>query len=649
MFRIIAITVGFSLALIFFFVPETFWDRTPHPKKHHHDHHLISGVRSAISHLLTPNSHKHHIDAIETHATENPEAVQAVTGPSKAGFASDGPGQGTIAQRRLKRAATQHVGFAEVPALKVHGADSASPDIEEDANAKPPATNESEYGGVYGARTPAPRDQHLGVPRTTPAAATGESSDPEHLDGWRVRPQGDAPKTPALHNLNSPSYEGPSPRPSETDEKYGGVYGATTPARATHNLEIPASSAPASDLTDDDPSEPAHRHAWRVQPLGDAPKTPALHNFNSPSYAQEPSGSGPSTGTEGASSATASTAPLQSAPSEATSTTVDPESGRPAPTHDTPHPLRHTDTEGAPSVAGTLNYTRHLQTAPPKTFRETLRPWHGRLRRDAWLRVAARPFVLFAYPAILWATLVYSLSIGWLIVLSEAVAEVYRSQHTYNFTALQAGLVYLSPFVGGVLGTAVAGKLSDVIVRFMARRNDGVYEPEFRLVMALPVLVSTAVGLMGFGWSVEERDAWIVPTVFFGVISFGCSLGSTTAITFAVDSYRQYAGEALVTLNFSKSEFPSPLFAPSIPVDFLFDPLCGRWDVWLTPWTFLDVFHGFVFSLFFPGWLEADGPRSVFLALGGIQVACLLTTVPMYIYGKRLRMWTVRRNMMERF
>lgn len=44
-----------------------------------------------------------------------------------------------------------------------------------------------------------------------------------------------------------------------------------------------------------------------------------------------------------------------------------------------------------------------------------------------------------------------------------------------------------------------------------------------------------------------------MPTIFFGLISFGCSLGSTTAITFAVDSYRQYAGEALVTLNFSKN------------------------------------------------------------------------------------------------
>ena len=132
--------------------------------------------------------------------------------------------------------------------------------------------------------------------------------------------------------------------------------------------------------------------------------------------------------------------------------------------------------------------------------------------------------------------------------------------------------------------------------------------------MGIPIAIYTTIGLMGYGWSAQERDRWIVPTIFFGFISFGCSLGSTTSITFAVDSYRQYAGEALVTLNFSKN-----------------------------------IFHGLVFSLFFNRWLEAEGSKDVFIAIGGIQLACLLTTVPMYIYGKRARMWTVRKNMMERF
>lgn len=200
-----------------------------------------------------------------------------------------------------------------------------------------------------------------------------------------------------------------------------------------------------------------------------------------------------------------------------------------------------------------IHYTDFYRSAPPKSYVQSLKPYNGRLADDKWIKVMIRPLILLAYPAVLWSSLVYSLAVGWLIVLSESVAHVYRDRHSYNFTALQVGLVYISPFVGGVLGTAVAGKISDLIVRYMARKNDGVYEPEFRLVMALPIAISTVVGLMGFGWSAEEKDAWIVPTVFFGIISFGCSLASTTAVTFVVDSYRQYAGEALVSLNVCKS------------------------------------------------------------------------------------------------
>ena len=61
-----------------------------------------------------------------------------------------------------------------------------------------------------------------------------------------------------------------------------------------------------------------------------------------------------------------------------------------------------------------------------------------------------------------------------------------------------------------------------------------------------------------------------------------------------------------------------------------------------------DIFHGLVFSLFFPSWLEGDGSKTVFIALGAIQLGCMALTIPMYIYGKRARMWTVRKNLMEK-
>ncbi|KAI6777590.1 uncharacterized protein J7T54_001128 [Emericellopsis cladophorae] len=266
---------------------------------------------------------------------------------------------------------------------------------------------------------------------------------------------------------------------------------------------------------------------------------------------------------------------------------------------------------GPPKVQA---YTHNLRQQPPRSFVQQLKPYHGRLNGDSWFKVMLRPFVLFAYPAVLWSAVVYACSVGWLIVISETMAIIYRDPTLYNFSALQTGLVYISPFVGGILGTAVAGKISDVIVKAMAARNGGLYEPEFRLVMGIPILITTCIGLMGFGWSAQEGNHWIVPTVFFGVMSFGCSLGSTTSITFCVDSYRQYAGEALVTLNFAKN-----------------------------------ILHGLVFSLFVTHWLADDGAKAVFIWIGVIQLILMLFTIPMFIYGKRARMWTTRMNLMERF
>jgi hypothetical protein len=53
--------------------------------------------------------------------------------------------------------------------------------------------------------------------------------------------------------------------------------------------------------------------------------------------------------------------------------------------------------------------------------------------------------------------------------------------------------------------------------------------------------------------------------------------------------------------------------------------------------------------LFFTKWLENDGSKTVFIYVGVIQLILMTFSIPMYIYGKRARMWTVRKNLMEKF
>ena len=86
-----------------------------------------------------------------------------------------------------------------------------------------------------------------------------------------------------------------------------------------------------------------------------------------------------------------------------------------------------------------------------KTYREMLKVYQGRISTEKWWKAALRPFILYAYPAIAFvlnppaqlivkATLLYSLSVVWLIVLSEVVAQIFQAGYP-----LQTLLVNIDP------------------------------------------------------------------------------------------------------------------------------------------------------------------------------------------------------------
>lgn len=235
-----------------------------------------------------------------------------------------------------------------------------------------------------------------------------------------------------------------------------------------------------------------------------------------------------------------------------------------------------------------------------KPFFANLAVYTGRKCDSSWPKVFLRPFALYIYPPILFSTLLYGTSVVWLSVIAETISTIF-SQEPYNFPVTSIGLLYLGTFIGGCLGSAVAGLVSDRIVRYMSSHNGGIYEPEFRLIMVGPVLISVTIGLMGFGWSTFDKDLWIVPTIFLGILGFGTSLGSTVAITYAVDSYRIYAAEALVSLNFAKNAM------------------------------------GFGFAIFVPIFFHKSGGRTSYIVYGSVEIGVCLLAIPLYRYGKLWR------------
>lgn len=114
-------------------------------------------------------------------------------------------------------------------------------------------------------------------------------------------------------------------------------------------------------------------------------------------------------------------------------------------------------------------------------------------------------------------------------------------------------------------------------------------------------MVFTGVGFFAWGQSIANQDPWPVPVVLcLGMINLGCSLGSTSVTAYLVDSHRMHAAEAFAGLNFIRN-----LFA-------------------------------FCLAFFANLWIES-GQENAFFSIGAIVMAAALTTIPMYIYGKKAR------------
>jgi MFS family permease len=69
----------------------------------------------------------------------------------------------------------------------------------------------------------------------------------------------------------------------------------------------------------------------------------------------------------------------------------------------------------------------------------------------------------------------------------------------YNFNSTQIGLMNLAPFIGNTLGSLICGPLSDWTILRLAKRNNGIYEPEMRLWVFVPFIPFQVAGAFWFG------------------------------------------------------------------------------------------------------------------------------------------------------
>jgi len=156
-------------------------------------------------------------------------------------------------------------------------------------------------------------------------------------------------------------------------------------------------------------------------------------------------------------------------------------------------------------------------TLPPEkeSYFRSLRLVAGTFTQESLWRIGYRPVVLLILPPVLWATLVMSVTIGFLVAISSNFAAAFSQ--VYGFKSWQSGVSFVSGLIGTLFGILFGGWLSDWVADAFTRRNGGIREPEMRLPAITVALITAPLGLVLYGCGIEYQWHWIVPTIALGL------------------------------------------------------------------------------------------------------------------------------------
>ena len=247
---------------------------------------------------------------------------------------------------------------------------------------------------------------------------------------------------------------------------------------------------------------------------------------------------------------------------------------------------------------------------PKLPYRASLQIFNGRSSSQGFWKTVFRPFDLVFYPAVIYSTFVYGAFHTWLIVFTFLQATILTGP-AYHLQPSQVGLTNLPSFIVGLLAIMFAGWFADWLARSISRRNRGIYEPEFRLLLMTPAVIFSTIGFVGFGFSVEQHAPLWQVLLFSTLYHIAIPFASAASHTYVVDCHQENVNQAFVVINFVK-----------------------------TLLTFLA-------SLYVNEWLEKVGAKKIFVTLAIINLAVSMLTTPMYVYGKRFRGFVARREILN--
>ncbi|KAL1929118.1 hypothetical protein VTP01DRAFT_2177 [Rhizomucor pusillus] len=206
-------------------------------------------------------------------------------------------------------------------------------------------------------------------------------------------------------------------------------------------------------------------------------------------------------------------------------------------------------------------------------------------------------FSMLQDPTMIAITSYSTVIFGCLYLLNPTITDTFQMEYGYN--QWQVGLTYLAFGVGLMIGSVLAGRNADWVLRRLQKR--GAVVPEMRLRAAFPSFFLIPAGYLIYGWTVQYHVGAYAPIIGLFVYALGQMSAFTPSNVYLVDSQPGRSASAVAINNCFRS------------------------------------IAGAITAIFSTQALHGGGPGILYTILAAINVANIGFVVMCMIYGQQWR------------
>ncbi|KAI5955588.1 hypothetical protein KGF57_003721 [Candida theae] len=209
-------------------------------------------------------------------------------------------------------------------------------------------------------------------------------------------------------------------------------------------------------------------------------------------------------------------------------------------------------------------------------------------------------FKVFTLPAVWLSGLLWGLQDAYMTFFLTT-QDTFFYDPPWNKSNTGVAIMNVATLIGAVIGCIMSGIFSDKHVVWIAKRNNGVMEPEYRLYLLFITLIISPAGLIMFGVGADRQWPWQCIYVGLGFIGFGWGSIGDTAMSYLMDAYPEIVIQGMVGVSIINNTLAC------------------------------------IFTFACSYWLDGSGTANTYIALAVIDFATIACIIPFLYFGKTFR------------